>query len=312
MGNLLSQEKGYSADDIDKLLNQKANSSELQNYAAKTALAGFAKSSDFDNYVKKIELSSYQPKGDYATANHNHDADLKTKTMWCATGDLCEIPANKNVKFGGNLDVEGMLKVKGKNIDDYIAGKAVSEDNVISGLASNSFFIGNVQKTLYENQKSAINTVMTNSLKSDADFIKSTKGDKGDKGPSGTISSNTGFQINGRNTIEFGAGVDGKYAEAGKIGYGTFDNGGSLNVVGAGKAGELQVKVFDDLTVVRNATVNGGIKAGGFGVGANCTEMVKTLQPGQVNFGGDMDNAASNAFYVAGKNANGSTWCRKF
>jgi hypothetical protein len=44
-------------------------------------------------------------------------------------------------------------------------------------------------------------------------------------------------KITGRNILEFGGGVAGKQADAGKIGYGTFDNGASLNIVGAGTSG---------------------------------------------------------------------------
>ena len=325
MGNILSQqEPSYSQEEIDELLKKKQQQGD------------YAKSSDFINYVKKIELASYQPKGDYAAksdlanyqakgdyalTNHNHDADLKTKTMWCATGDLCEIPANKNVKFGGNLDIGGTLSIGGKRLDDYITGKTVTEDNVVSGLASNNTFVANVQKSLYDNQKTSLATTINDKgfrdtlvgqLKTDSEFLNKARG------PSGSISNNTGFTvtgrntiefgtgvdgkykdagkigygtfddgkslnivgagkssnnrmvrvwdnliINGRNTIEFGTGVDGKYKDAGKIGYGTFDDGKSLNIVGAGTAGELQVKVFDDLTVVQHGNVNGNFDVKG-------------------------------------------------
>ena len=140
MGNILSQqeqEPSYSQEEIDELLN---------NYVVKNDLANFARTSDFDKFAGKSDLDSYQPKGDYvakgdlasyqpkgeyvaksdlasyqpkgeyaaksdlggyALANHNHDADLKTKTMWCATGDVCEVPANKyvhinNIRFSNN------------------------------------------------------------------------------------------------------------------------------------------------------------------------------------------------------------------
>jgi len=44
-------------------------------------------------------------------------------------------------------------------------------------------------------------------------------------------------KITGRNFLEFGGGVAGKEGNAGKIGYGTFDDGASLNIVGAGTTG---------------------------------------------------------------------------
>jgi hypothetical protein len=137
MGNILSSQ-GYSKDEIDDLLKNKANESELASYAAK---------SDLETYAKKIELASY------ATSNHNHDDDLKTKTMWCANGELCEVPANKNVKFGSNVEIVGNLKVGDKLLDDYILTKV-------------------------------------NSLKLDKDFqvtIKGPQGPKGETGATGAI-----------------------------------------------------------------------------------------------------------------------------
>jgi len=279
MGNILSQqEPNYSQEEIDELLKKKqqkgdyAKSSDFINYVKKIELASYqpkgdyAAKSDLASYAAKSDLANYQAKGDYALTNHNHDADLKTKTMWCATGDLCEIPANKNVKFGGNLDIGGTLSIGGKRLDDYITGKTVTEDNVVSGLASNNTFVANVQKSLYDNQKTSLATTINDKgfrdtlvgqLKTDSEFLNKARG------PSGSISNNTGFTVTGRNTIEFGTGVDGKYKDAGKIGYGTFDDGKSLNIVGAGTAGQLQVKVFDDLTVVQHGNVNGNFDVKG-------------------------------------------------
>jgi hypothetical protein len=281
MGNILSPQ-GYSTDDIDDLLDKKVNTSDLAtyakkielasyqpkgDYALKTQLASYATSNhnhnaDLETYAKKTDLiRDYQPKGDYATLNHNHDTDLKTKTMWCATGDLCEVPANKNVKFGGNVDIDGKLKVGGKLIDDYIAAKTVSEENVASALSSNNTFLTNVQKTLYDNQKTSIVTSLNNAdfrtqivsqLKTDSEYLNKAKG------PAGTVSTNTGFEVKGANVINFGSDVAGKEQNAGKIGYGTFDGGASLNIVGAGKPGETRtVKIWDDLVVTKDVQVNG-------------------------------------------------------
>ena len=241
MGNIISQEPVYSQNQTDILLDSKAD---------------------------KTSLSNFQPKGDYAPTTHNHDADLKTKTMWCADGNICQVPANKYVKFSGDVEIGGKLLVGGKGIDDYIAAKTVSEDNVVTGLASNTNFIGNVQKSLYDNQKTAIASSINNKefrdtlagqLKTDSDFLNKARG------PSGTISSNTGFNITGNNVINFGSDVAGKDTRAGNIGYGTFDNGASLNIVGAGKtASNRLVRIWDHLDVTGETVLKGGTHAAGW------------------------------------------------
>jgi hypothetical protein len=71
------------------------------------------------------------------------------------------------------------------------------------------------------------------------------------------IQLNSQVGIPGRNTLEFGTGVSGKEKSAGKIGYGTFDNGASLALVGAGsRSGSRNVRVWDNLVVSQDQTVN--------------------------------------------------------
>jgi hypothetical protein len=70
-----------------------------------------------------------------------------------------------------------------------------------------------------------------------------------------TLGANAG--IPGRGVMEFGMG-ERKEGNAGKIGYGTFDGGASLNIVGAGTPGSArQVKVWEDLNVTRNSNLVG-------------------------------------------------------
>jgi hypothetical protein len=57
----------------------------------------------------------------------------------------------------------------------------------------------------------------------------------GNLSPTAKLHVNGPVKIEGNNTLEFGANVSGKEANAGKIGYGTFE-GNSLNIVGAGTA----------------------------------------------------------------------------
>lgn len=49
------------------------------------------------------------------------------------------------------------------------------------------------------------------------------------------------MNVTAGNVMEFGKNVAGKEQNAGKIGYGTFDGGASLNVIGAGKPGQSRV-----------------------------------------------------------------------
>ncbi len=76
-----------------------------------------------------------------------------------------------------------------------------------------------------------------------------------------TFTLNAAGRINGTNSFEFGAGVAGKQADAGKISYGALTPG-TLDIVGAGTTtADRKVKIFAEggLTVAGNATVNGSL-----------------------------------------------------
>lgn len=79
--------------------------------------------------------------------------------------------------------------------------------------------------------------------------------------------------ITNNNVIEFGRGIVGKQTDAGKIGYGTWSNGQSLDIVGAGTnaGGNRVVRIWDRLTVPSDiealkintsAGWSGGVKIG--------------------------------------------------
>ncbi|MFD2719557.1 hypothetical protein ACFST9_12585 [Hymenobacter monticola] len=70
-------------------------------------------------------------------------------------------------------------------------------------------------------------------------FVLTTDGNvgMGDIKPTAKLHVDGAVKITKNNAVEFGAGVVGKEANAGKIGYGTFDGGASLNIVGAGTSG---------------------------------------------------------------------------
>ena len=68
---------------------------------------------------------------------------------------------------------------------------------------------------------------------------------------------NSTINIKGSNVINFGSDQT-KESNAGKIGYGTFSTGGSLDIVGAGtSSSNRQVKVWDMLSVAGNTTISG-------------------------------------------------------
>ena len=74
------------------------------------------------------------------------------------------------------------------------------------------------------------------------------------------VNGSTG--IDGANTLEFGAGVAGKEVNAGKIGYGTFSSGASLDIVGAGTANNNRVvRVFAEGGTSFNGNVGIGTTA---------------------------------------------------
>jgi hypothetical protein len=76
-----------------------------------------------------------------------------------------------------------------------------------------------------------------------------------------TLNGNT--NITGTNVINFGSDQT-KQTSAGRIGYGTFSSGESLDIVGAGTSTTTRsVKIYDHLTVDENLTTGGTITSGG-------------------------------------------------
>ena len=61
--------------------------------------------------------------------------------------------------------------------------------------------------------------------------------------PSAKLHLNGNMKIDNSNTIEFGAGAEGKNPDAGKIGYNTF-SGNALDIVGAGSTGNRKIKLY--------------------------------------------------------------------
>ena len=63
--------------------------------------------------------------------------------------------------------------------------------------------------------------------------------------------STKGIGINAKNVLEFGAGQAGKQSDAGKIGYGLFDDN-VLAIVGGGVTMPRAIKMYDNVEVTGN------------------------------------------------------------
>jgi len=114
-------------------------------------------------------------------------------------------------------------------------------------------------------------------------------------------------------TIELGAGVEGKEANAGKIGYGRFSNPPSLDLVGAGGPGSDQRRITmwaeAGAHIYGPLKVTGGVVANGINVGRNGTstsytyayETIGTDNPGhnlRLHSGGAVVFHAANGVIV--------------
>jgi hypothetical protein len=87
---------------------------------------------------------------------------------------------------------------------------------------------------------------------------------------------NNSVYIPSTNVIEFGIGVSGKEANAGKMGYQTFTSG-ALDIVGAGSTdGNRGIKLWDNVTIANNLTVSGAIQIGSGGTSILSQKLVST------------------------------------
>jgi hypothetical protein len=96
--------------------------------------------------------------------------------------------------------------------------------------------------------------------KSTGDILLHTTGSTGNVGigtptPGAKLHIAGGVKIDGANTLEFGAGVVGKEANAGKIGYRAFSND-ALDIIGAGTGSNRVVRVYAESGLGVNGPVN--------------------------------------------------------
>ncbi len=89
--------------------------------------------------------------------------------------------------------------------------------------------------------------------------FSSSENNPGANGTTLAILNDSGLAINGRRTLNFGAD-QGKETSAGKIGYGSFSNGDSLDIVGAGTTGtNRKVQIWSE----GGMRVNGTLRSSG-------------------------------------------------
>jgi len=168
------------------------------------------------------------------------------------------------------------------NLSSQVSGAGNLSQNVAGALTGNANFNASLQAALIASPNLANN--VANVLATTPTYAQKLQGPPGTIGTgnvtfggtvtvpgtltaNGGISMTQGAKMTGANVLEFGSDVKGKQADAGKIGYGTFDNGASLNIVGAGNNFPRLVKLWDNAQVMGNLTGNSLTAASSLNVG---------------------------------------------
>ena len=101
--------------------------------------------------------------------------------------------------------------------------------------------------------------------------------------PTAPLDVNGGVKIEGYNTLEFGAGIAGKDGDAGKIGYGSFSNGVSLDIKGGGVTGAHLIRIIAE----GGTTIYGGVNIdrGAANNGTTAPDATNSLLFGQAGSG---------------------------
>ena len=176
-------------------------------------------------------------------------AFLKSNSLWCADGEMCNIPKGKkglDWGFGGSkISDDGNLRIESDDtIYTRVKGKDVvttSEERVIMDSGNPAGF------SMFALQNKGL-------LFRNGDTRPDDGGPKmmtlrNDDGSLRLMASNNEIQVPGNNLLHLGAGLAGKEGAAGKIGYGIWTPDG-LDIVGGGKAiGERSVRIWDKLDV---------------------------------------------------------------
>ena len=263
---------------------------------------------------------------------------FKERVMWCADGNICNIPANKNVGIGTTsplqkLHVQGNITVPAGNGIQFSsdsgspAGSGLGNYSILSTTTSpfalrlvgtvdsanrRPFEIGyytgdDINKAW--NPKFSVNTYTGNVGVGTANPITTLHVNKSGGNNYIRISGDTGAQ----QALEF---FDSQQNAQRWVVYKP-GNTTDLNFWNPSKGNVLQIQANGDTNIDGNLNTTGDIKNGNrylriSGGGANCREMQSSLsKPGDLIFAGDVEDPLGGRFWVAGMNANGSTYCRK-
>ena len=176
-------------------------------------------------------------------------AFLKSNSLWCADGEMCNIPKGKkglDWGFGGSkISDDGNLRIESDDtIYTRVKGKDVvttSEDRVIMDSGNPAGF------SMFALQNKGL--LFRNGDTRAGDGGPKTMTLRNDDGSLRLMASNNEIQVPGNNLLHLGAGLADKETSAGKIGYGLWTPGG-LDIVGGGAAiGQRSVRIWDKLDV---------------------------------------------------------------
>ncbi|HZV68416.1 MAG TPA: hypothetical protein VFG10_02700 [Saprospiraceae bacterium] len=117
----------------------------------------------------------------------------------------------------------------------------------------------------------------------------------GTASPSSKLEVAGNVKINNHFTLEFGAGLQGKHVDAGKIGYQTF-SGNALDIVGAGETGNRKLQFYND----GGASFNGNVMVtnGYLGIGTSPSAQLHVAGNAKIDGFNTLEFGAG----VAGKN----------
>lgn len=181
---------------------------------------------------------------------------LKGVTMWCADGELCNLPAGKkglNWGYGSSkIYDDAQLKIES---DDNIFMRVANRDTI--HVHPNGLQVNNPDQNAWTQLSVGRGHLFRNGDTRKDDGGEKTMTLRNDDGHLRLMSSTEAILLPGKTYLQFGQDFD-REGSAGQIGYGRHDGGqdGSLNIVGAGKNGQKRrVRVWDTLQL-GNWTLN--------------------------------------------------------
>lgn len=192
------------------------------------------------------------PKGEAGPSSDVTKVFMKANTLWCADGDVCKLPPGKKSLdwgYGGSkMYDDGNLHIRS---DDFILMGAGTGDFDNVELRQNGIFTKSSPGTEWIGLGVDKGSIFRNSDTRVADGGPKTMTIRNDDGNLRLMASTSTIQIPNSTVLQFGEGFE-KNSVAGQISYGQQDGGaeGTLNIVGAGKAGlKRVVRVWDTLRI---------------------------------------------------------------